>query len=74
MFLYDVNETMNVLGHQHPTILLCGDGVAGKDFKNMLDAYRKNEIDSFYEFGVDAFMLGYIYGKRAERSKRKDNP
>lgn len=71
MGLYDVNETMKVLGHQCPTDLLCGDGVAGKDFKNMLDAYRKNGIYSLYEVSVDAFMLGCIYGKRAERSKKK---
>lgn len=71
MFLYDANETMKMIGHQCPASLLCGDGVATKDFKNILDAHKKKGTYSFFEVGIDVFMLDYIYGKRAERSKQK---
>lgn len=71
MFLYRVNETMRMLGHQCPMGLVSFDGIAAKDFENLIDAHRKNRTYSLFDFGIDAFMLGYIYGKRAERSKQK---
>ena len=71
MFLYGMNETMEMLGYQCPISLLCGEGVAAKDFKNILDAHRKHGTYSLIDIGIDAFLLGYIYGKRAERAQRK---
>ena len=71
MFLYDANETMKMIGYQCPVSLLCGGGVAARDFKNILDAHEKKDTYSFLKVGIDVFMLGYIYGKRAERSKQK---
>ena len=71
MRLYEANETMKMLGYQYPANLLCGDGVAVKDYRNLLDAHRRNGTNSLFEFGIDAFMLGYIYGMRSERSNQK---
>lgn len=71
MFLYDANETMKMLGKQYPCKLLCEGGIAAEDFENMLDAYRKEETYTRFEIAMNAFMLGYIYGKRAERERRK---
>lgn len=69
--LYDANSTMRMLGYQYPIELLGKGGIAYKDFNNVLDAHRKNKTCSFFEVWLDVFMLGYIYGKRAERSRRK---
>ena len=71
MFLYEMNETMKMLGYQCPTELLWGDGIAAKDFNNVLDAHSRKGTSSLLEVGINIFMLGYIYGKRAERSKKK---
>lgn len=71
MFLYKANETMEMLGHQRPLGILCGGGVAEKDFKNVLQAHKEKGTYSFFEFGIDAFMLGYIHGIRKERRERK---
>lgn len=72
MFLYEINKTMEMLGHQYVFSLISKDGVAHEDFHNILDAYEKKGNHSLYEVGVDAFMLGYIYGKRAERARRRN--
>lgn len=72
MFLYGTNETMKMLGKQYPIGLLGKGGIAAEDFGNVLDAHKKNGTQSLFDFGVDAFMLGFIYGKRLER-KRKTN-
>lgn len=71
MFLYKANETMRMLGYQYPVSLLAKGGIADKDYKNLVDAHVQKGTKSFQEFGYDAFMLGYIYGIRAERRKRK---
>lgn len=72
MFLYNANETMKMLGKQYPLGLLCKGGIAAEDFGNVLDAHMRNGTYSMFEIGIDIFMLGYIYGKRAERKKKKN--
>lgn len=71
MFLYKANETMRMLGHQSPVSLLAKGGIADEDYGNLIDAHIQKGTESLREFGYDAFMLGYIYGIRAERNKRK---
>ena len=71
MNLYETNETMKMLGYQYPMRLLCGEGVAGEDFHNLLAAHRERGKSSVFEIGMDAVMLGFIYGIRSERSKKK---
>ena len=71
MFLYKINKTMEMIGHQYMLPLIGKDGVAHEDFHNMLDAYRKHGSFTTYDVCTDAFMLGYIYGNRAERARRK---
>lgn len=72
MFLYNANETMKLLGHQHACGLLTGDGIAKDDFNNVIEAHRKQPRCTMFDIGIDMFMLGYIYGKRAVRSKTKE--
>lgn len=71
MFLYKMNKTMELLGNQKVLSLISNDGVAAEDFKNLIDAHRKNKTNSIFDIGLDAFMLGYIYGKRVERNRKK---
>ena len=74
MFLYRMNKTMEMLGYQPSLQLVCGNGIAAEDFRNVLDAYEKSRVYSPVEIGIDSFTLGYIYGKRAERNKKRQSP
>ncbi|MCR4813276.1 MAG: hypothetical protein K5879_00450 [Lachnospiraceae bacterium] len=67
--LYNSNETMMLLSRQ--TIGSFDKSAnAKKDIGNLLTAYRnENDID-LTMLVLDAFQLGYIYGKRAEREKK----
>ena len=46
-------------------------GIAKEDFGNLLDAYDNQVEYDLVEVTANGFMLGYIYGKRAERARRK---
>ena len=67
---YNKNETMQMLGHQYIFPLFeCEDVV--KQYREAFKAIKEehplmNEIEC-----IDLFMLGYIWGKRTERAKRK---
>ena len=71
MFIYNTNSTMQMLGKQYVIPLIGEGGIAADDFRNVLDAHRSNKTNDYFNIGVDFFMLGYIYGKRAERSRKK---
>lgn len=66
--IYNENETMRLLGKQSYGEMFGRDQEAYKGIKEIQQA-------RMHEFTVDAafdiFMLEYIYGKRAERKKRK---
>lgn len=64
MTIYDANETMKLIGFQNMKTIM---ELALDDFKNMAKA-RDGKFD--YDVAFDAFLLGIIYGKRMERSKR----
>ena len=65
-FLYRMNDTMELLGHQ------CTMGFAGFDkLEDIFAAHRAKGTNNYYDVATDAFSLGYIMGKRAERAKRK---
>lgn len=68
--VYEKNETMQILGKQRMmTAFWCNDK-ARKGIDEIAEARP-------YSFTIDAaadiFTLGYIYGKRAERDRRKVN-
>lgn len=72
--VYNENETMRILGrntvaHEY----LSTGGIAEEDFYNLLNAHKANWNGSLFEIGMNAFTLGYIYGKRAERARRKQD-
>ena len=70
---YDENETMKMIGFQ-----VLDDNIDNamfqKDFNNMIkvhnnNAKKCNTYDLVFNTAYDAFLLGVIYGKRAERTK-----
>lgn len=70
--IYDTNSTMVLLGQQQ-----YADDEAVKEIEAVIKAHAPN-IDSaphnvrahMVETSWDVFILGYIYGKRAERARR----
>lgn len=65
---YRKNDTMRLLGQQCAASIIGDNDVVRHEIKEISEARP-------YTFTVDAaidiFMLGYIYGKRAERARRK---
>ena len=68
---YDTNETTKLLGYQCPLKFVGVDGIARTDFDNVISAHKMNRTNNYFEVVLDGFMLGYIYGKREERAKKK---
>ena len=63
--IYDSNEVMRTIGHQSISIAF-DEGVEAVHF--VADAHNLNEVPDYL---YDAYVLGYIQGKRAERLRRK---
>ena len=71
--IYEMNETMQMLGAQEVARIL-GDKEQFKALSNVINAHVMNTGASTNDvFGIafDAFSLGLIYGKKAERARRK---
>lgn len=67
--LYDANETMKLLGKQFYYQILNDER---KDaFNDMMNAHRTEGRIHYFDLAMDAFMLGYIYGKRVERARKR---
>ena len=67
---YDTNETMKMLGCQYYLNIFKNE--KRDAFNDMMNAYRAKGNIHYVDIAMDAFMLGYIYGKREERKKRKN--
>lgn len=65
-FPYDVNSTMKMLGEN--TYIGALNQQAFSELDNILEA---RPYTCTRDTAMDIFMLGFIYGKRAERKKRK---
>lgn len=71
--IYDANETMRILGQQCSCQYIGGGAVGYNDFNAVIEAHKaaaKADNDLF-SIGLDFFMLGFIYGKRAERAAKQ---
>lgn len=66
--VYEKNKTMQLLGKQRMvTAFWCNDKV-----RKGIDEIAEARPCSFtIEAAADIFTLGYIYGKQAERSRRR---
>lgn len=64
--VYDSNDTMKLLGKQYTGKML------GQEQFNAINDIAKARPRSFTESSaIDLYLLGYIYGQRAERAKKK---
>lgn len=67
--IYEANDTMKMLGYMP----LPGD-VKSSEVEDIINAYVPNASKSLHSlmvsYGIDVLLLGYIYGKRAERARR----
>lgn len=68
--IYDANDTMRMLKN----ISLPGK-FKYAEMEDIIYAHSPNASKHLHNFmvdyGIDVFLLGYIYGKRAERAKKK---
>lgn len=63
---YEKNETMKLLGNQR-----LDEKFGDEMLSQMNDIMKARPYSATFETALDILMLGYIYGKRAERVKRK---
>ncbi len=69
-FPFNHSQTMKIIGKQHTGEII--KEKEAKEIDDVLETARcRNLIKSEFEVIVRVFILGYIYGKRAERAKRK---
>lgn len=72
--IYDTNSTMQLLGQQHYTDITDDalDEIEAviKTHAPNIDIAPHNVRAHFVETSWDLFILGFIYGKRAERARR----
>lgn len=71
MELYKMNKTMEMLGKQNYDKVIFDGGDKQHAYEDMMDANRKCGRTYYGDVAMDAFTLGYIYGKREERAKRR---
>ena len=69
---YRENKTMEMMGRQYAMSLLDRSEVR-KEYKDVYSALVKHDIYLDIASCTDIFMLGYIWGKRDERKRRKNN-
>lgn len=69
---YSFNETIRIVGRQ-PSVAYFGENVIN-ELKDILEAEKQQGILnlSLPSYGMHAFLLGTIYGKRYERARRKN--
>lgn len=66
--LYEKNKTMKLLGRQRMTTAFwCNDKV----HKGIDEIAEARPYSFTTDAAADIFTLGYIYGKQAERAKRR---
>lgn len=71
--IYDTNETMRILGQQSSCKYIGGGAIGYNDFKAVIEAHRAADSrnNDIFSIGIDFFMLGLIYGKKAERAEKQ---
>ncbi|MFW5669311.1 MAG: hypothetical protein ACOCM4_08725 [Acetivibrio ethanolgignens] len=62
---YTLNPTMQMLGHQ------CCLALLDQAHEEMNDILKARPNTATFDTALDILVLGYIYGKRAERKRRR---
>ena len=63
---YSENHTMQMLGKNYYSAVFANGG-----YEAMNDVIKARPFTCTFETAMDVFAIGYIYGKRAERAKKK---
>ena len=71
MKLYKMSETMKLLGNQCYLEILKDGSPELEAYNDMMNARGEDSNTHYVDVTLDAFVLGYIYGKRAERARRR---
>ncbi len=66
---YEQSETFKLLGKQYYNLIVEPENL--KQIHEILDSYGSLVLDDPIMAGADIFVLGYIYGVRAERKKKQ---
>lgn len=69
--IYKANETMRIIGNQSICEYIDEGRPAHDDFRAVLEAHRQAESNNLFSVGMDFFMLGVMYGKKAERANKQ---
>ena len=69
MKLYEMNDTMKLLGEQYTFELLKEGSPERESYNDMMNAYRENGHVHYADVALDAFTLGYIYTASAQRER-----
>ena len=64
--VYEVNDTMRLLDYQCPAEIITKEAR-----KQMGEITTARKYTTTFATTMDMFTLGYIYGKRAARARRK---
>ena len=68
--VHNANDTMKMLGHQYVTTLFEREEIKNQYLEVFNEIEKKNKLMD--KFGCTyLFMLGYIWGKRDERAKKR---
>ena len=67
--IYEVNDTMRLLDYQCPAEIITKE--ARKQMGDIISISTARKYTTTFATTMDMFTLGYIYGKRAARARRK---
>lgn len=69
---YNQNKTMRMIGNSALYTYVVPGGEAHEDFENILCAYIMKKRNVYFKEMLSAFFaLGFIWGQRKERQRRK---
>ena len=60
MKLYEMNDTMKLLGEQYYLEILKDSSPESEAYNDMMNARRENGNTHYADVSMDAFVLGYI--------------
>lgn len=73
VFLYSINSTMELLGHQCILNDCSNNGSdSSKMFDDIVQAHIQKGTINIFDVGLDFFALGIIIGKREERQRKQE--
>jgi hypothetical protein len=69
---YNQSKITKIIGRSSFYSYITPGGEAYEEYKDILNAYSNKKDCEFYELFIAFFALGFIWGKRKERQRRKE--